>query len=152
MMIPQPFDGGSGSLHPAVLVIDLAPLDSLLVRGIIVPFDPAGTYHEYVARKKLRTLPFGNFIKVFLTDGVFAIGSVLDASMLCPRGIIEENTSSSDPSMFEPFCFVRSDHEQGLGRKRQTLDSIPVVWVWSTDLFVSQAVVVLLGLLERPVA
>lgn len=35
---------------------------------------------------------------------------------------------------------------------RLTLNAISIVWIWAADLLVGQAVVVLLGLLKRPVA
>lgn len=52
MMVPQPSNGGRGSLDTAVLMIYLASLHSFLVGRLVVPFNPASAYHEYVTWKE----------------------------------------------------------------------------------------------------
>lgn len=135
MVIPEPLNTLLIASQPNKLMAILRLSDPLLGICSIIPSHPSAPDDQDIRRVELNTLLLGNGFDVLDTDLVSTGSRVPNPFLLGPRRIVDEDTSSDDPTSFRPVVLAVIRDVRGVG-----------------DLLVLEPVVVKSCVLVSPVA
>lgn len=98
VLVPEPLDGFFGTFHASPIRAIHRSSSTGFWACFFVPFDKPGPYQQNIASPKVCTLPSRYGFEVPYREGMTLNRGVADSLLLSPSRIIEEDTSTDNPT------------------------------------------------------
>jgi hypothetical protein len=128
VIVPQPLYSLLASFHATPSFAIGNELAALFWLMLLVPFDPAGPYQEYVTREKLDVTVSDHRLQIRNSNRLLRHWRIFDAVLLGVRYIVQQNTTTDDATSFGVISNLSADTSQNeLATHNQSQDDLLLI-------------------------